>query len=244
MRFIFSILLALFLIASCGKDVPLTTIDFGYDYYPSPIGGSITYNVDSIAFNDFTVPPSIDTFSFEVMEVYESVYLDITGDSVVRIEQFKRLDSSMPWQISHIASVKHIGQNSQKVENDLRFVKLVYPPALGKTWDGLLYLDVMDDPNLEYLDRSRFDWTHRYTAVHEPLILNGLSFDSTSTVIQIDSENLFEKKYSKEVYAKGVGLIEKELLILSTQSPPTGEPFLVRAEKGFILKYTIKDYQL
>ena len=236
-----SVVTLLFLLAGCKGEDPIT-IDFKYDYYPLEIGHWISYDVDSITYDDFTTPVTVDTASFQVREYVESIYMDLDNRETYRIEKQIRNNSAQNWIIDDAFQVNLLPTNLQKVEYDFRYIKLIFPPRANETWDGNLYIDVIDNPQYEYLDRDRYDWEYVYESVDEPFEINGFSFDSTLTVIQIDDENAFEKKYSKEIYAKHVGMIYREFIILETQLPPTGVPFEERAELGFIIRYTINDY--
>lgn len=241
MRGISLLVLIVLFFAQCKKTEP-GEISLGKAYYPIAIDYWQEYKVDSIVFSDFTNPVSIDTYSYEIREVIESSFQDLNAEENFRIEQFKR-NPDETWVIDNIFSLKETVFNIQKVEHDLRFIKLVFPVSLGKTWNGHIYLNVDEQPLLNFYNTEKYEWEYNYTAVDESLEIGGFSFDSCVTIIQIDEENLFEKKYSKEIYAKNVGLVYKELIILDTQAPPSSSSFTERAENGFILKYTISDYK-
>ena len=88
----------------------------------------------------------------------------MNNETNYRIEEFKRTDSSA-WAINNVFSVKQTDTNTEKVENDLRFIKLVFPPKVDKTWNGHIYLDVVDQPLLDYLKRlnERYEaWISTY----------------------------------------------------------------------------------
>ena len=224
------------------KKTTINNVYLGKDFYPLEISYWQEYKVDSIVFNDFTTPVSVDTFSFILKEEIESTYTDLNGDLNYRIVQSKKNDSTN-YTINHIVSVKPTETNLQKVEHDLRFIKLVFPPKKDKTWNGNIYIDAIDEASLEFYNPNKYNWEYTYTDVYHSFEINNLTFDSCITIVQIDEENLFEKKYSKEIYAKNVGLVYKELLVLETQAPPSNQNFIDRAENGFILKWSIVDYK-
>ena len=241
MRFL-SLLLACILLIYCKK--PSTnTLDLGLDYYPIAIDYWLEYDVDSISFSDFTDPITIDTATYKIREIIESSYQDLNNEENFRVESYKRIADSMNWIIEDVFSLKQSSINTQKVENDLRFIKLVFPIKKSKTWNGNIYLDVIDEPSLGFYNPNKFEWEYTYSETNQSLDIGKFTFENCVTVIQIDEENLFEKKYSKEIYAKGIGLVYKELAILETQAPPSEATFLERTENGFILKYTISDYK-
>lgn len=57
----------------------------------------------------------------------------------------------------------------------------------------------------------------------------------------MDKENAIEKTFAKEVYARGIGMVYKEWWHLETQKI-VDDPWLEKAEKGYIIKMQIIDY--
>jgi hypothetical protein len=88
---------------------------------------------------------------------------------------------------------------------------LVFPIIEGKTWSGNKQIAAIDEN--EYLK----DWVYVYQNVDKPFTIGAETFDSTLLVLQVDDENLIEKKYAYERYAKGVGMIAKEIQFLGKQ---------------------------
>lgn len=218
------------------------TVDLGKNYFPLAINHWQTYQVDSITVSDFTDPVSFDTVSYMIRESIDTTFLDLNNVENFRIEAHKRYANSS-WFIQDIFSAKATAFNIQKVENDLRFIKLAFPVAENSSWNGNIYIDVLDEPTLDFYHTEKYEWNYQYSEVNTAMEIGAFTFDSCVVVTQIDEENLFEKKYSKEIYAKNVGLVFKELIILKTQKPPSSASFIARAENGFILRYTISDYK-
>jgi hypothetical protein len=232
----------IFLLA-CKKESFQEPQNFGYNYQVRDLGYWIDYQVDSIVFSDITNPASIDTYSYFIRESIESEFEDASGNSNLRVEVYKKYELSDAWSINQAATFTFKEDNFQRNFQDLRFISLIFPVREGREWQGNVFIDVLNEPSLEFLDDDKYNWTYRYTEVDIPKLMGSFSFDSCATVIQIDEENLFEKKYSMEVYARNVGLIQKSLIILNTQAPPSGVSFFERAESGFILNYTLIDYK-
>jgi len=186
---------------SCKKDVA-PPADVGYDYFPTDVGHWIIYDVVSIE-HDAPVNKH-DTSLFQIMEVIESTYLDNENREAQRIERYIRNNSTLPWVIKDVWYSNLTAATAEKVEENVRFIKLIFPITLGKTWDG---------------NASNFQdiWNYEYTEVDVSYTINNLSFDSTVTVLQIDEENLVEKNYALEIFAKDVGMIHKELILLDTE---------------------------
>jgi len=66
------------------------------------------------------------------------------------------------------------------------------------------------------------------------------------SILQTDEEDILAKRYSLEKYAKGVGLIYKELTVLDCNNTinqcSDNVPWGQRATKGFLLKQFITKY--
>ena len=68
--------------------------------------------------------------------------------------------------------------------------------------------------------------------------------NNPSQRIYSNSENVIELRFAKEQYAKNIGLIAKEYLILDTQciEDCIGMTWEEKAEQGFILRMKMIDY--
>lgn len=231
-----------FLLA-CKKESFQEPQDFGFNYQVRELGHWVDYQVDSIVYSDITDPATVDTFSYFIRESIESSFTDASGNENLRVEIYKKYALNDAWTLNQVGSFLIKKDNFQRNFQDLRFISLTFPVRIGREWQGNVFLDVLNEPSLEFFDDSKYNWTYYYAEVDVPKSLGSFSFDSCATIIQIDEENLFEKKYSNEVYARNVGMIQKSLIILNTQAPPSGASFFERAESGFILNYTLIDYK-
>lgn len=198
-------------IFSCRKDSERIS-DYGFSYFPSNIGHELVYDVDSIAKDDFT--NHIDTFHFQIKEVIESVFTDNEGRPTLRLERYKRLESSDPWIIYKIWTANLVASAVEKKEDNVIYVKLAFPLASKKKWNG----------NAKNDNGERF---YEYTSVNVPESLNNFAFDSALTVLQNDEDIAYYKKdFSTEKYAIGVGMIYKEIFLgIYDQNPNATEPF-------------------
>jgi hypothetical protein len=187
--------------SSCKKDSP-TEVFTGHGYFPVEIGHWVEYDVDSIVYNDFT--GLVDTFRYQVRELIESDFVDDAGRPSKRIERFKKSSDTLDWQISDVWYCTVTSFRAEKTEENIKYVKLIFPVKKGKNWDGNAFNNIGS-------------WDYEYTEVNEPLLLGTQIFDSTLTVQQIEDFNLIETINYKEVYAMGVGLIKKEIIDLKTE---------------------------
>ncbi len=236
-RILLSVLWISLALAACKKQP--YTIDYKYAYFPLETGHTVVYEVDSIIYSPLYVDGR-DTFHWLVREVVAGQFTDIEGRTAYRIERYIRQDTSKPWQTGPVWYAVRNQTSAERVEENLRFIRLVFPPKAGETWQGNAYIPSTDT------FKFYTGWTYRYDQVDVPATVNGLSFDSTLTIIEVDDENLLERRWSVAQYAKGIGLVYRELYNLSfvgSSIPIGNDPWEEKANRGYILRMRIKSVQ-
>ncbi len=214
-------------IVSCKEEVQ-TPPFMGYEYFPDSVGHYVIYRVDSIWTDD--VFNRKDTFLFKLKERIESKFLDTTGRPTQRIERFKHDLDSSPFVFSDISDVWFANLTSlraEKVEENIKYVKLIFPIQNEDTWNGNAF-NTEEDFGIDYM----------FMKVHEPFTdtVTGISFDSTVTVLQINRQVVAgENIYSLEVYAKDIGLIYKNYYFINSQ--PDSNEIDFKREFGPAYKY-------
>lgn len=190
-------------VASC-KDSPNNPeIDLGFDYLPLKVGSVLEYDVDSIVYDEFTA--TVDTFSFKLREVCTDTFSDLEDRLAYRFERLIKRDDTSDYAFHSTFYLVTDGVRTERFENNLRTVQLVYPPVLGEDWDANVFNTLSpSDREFESVDAS-------YSQ-------GELAFDSTIHVIlENDTDNFVIKRFSEERYAKHVGLITKRYFDIETQ---------------------------
>lgn len=219
---------------SCNKEDNFVA-DFKYGYFPTDSARYVIYDVDSIIFNSFFTPPLKDTTRFQVREVYLEVFRDGEGNLMRRVERSRRNDTIGNWQLTDVWYAGIVNNQAIWVEENLRFLKLVFPPKPTSKWNGNQYITITQGN--EFME----GWEYRIGALDVPESINGLSFDSTLTVVLAeDTASLIERTTAIETYAKGVGLIYKDWQWLKKQNVVAQFP--EGTEDGFIVRMRIKEY--
>lgn len=238
-------LLAL-LLASCEKKVEeFDQAKFGYDYFPLEIGKTWIYQVDSTIYDDEGA--SVIETSAQVKEEIVESYQDEVGDTIYRIERFWRSSDTTSWKITDVWVAYSNGSQAFRVEENLKFIKFVFPAHEGIRWDGNIFFDkssTIITVSGERLAMFRGWDEHRITSLDVSEEVGGNSYGQVATVLLTDDreENTVERRYALEKYARGVGLIYKENIILDSQQSQSSAPWTEKAEKGFILKQTLIEY--
>lgn len=171
------------------------------DYFPVSTGHRVTYEVDSI-FHDSAVETH-DTSHYFIREEIESSFIDNEGRTAYRLERYRKDSADDDWSIADVWTSYRNEERAEKVEENQRFIKMTFPVQDGKDWNGNAFNDLNDS---EY----------RYRNVHQSRTVEGKVLDSTVSVLQEDEENLIEKRFSEEIYSKGIGMVEKTKIGLET----------------------------
>lgn len=217
---------------SCKKSDTAPAPGLGYRYFPLVEGSSNYYQVDSIGWLGYTFDPTnnsiqIDTVNYQVREDVASFFTDNEGRPTARIERYRRSTSNDPWTLYKVYSANITTTRAERYEDNVRYVKLIFPPAEGEKWTGQ-YLEVPAS------DTAFGEWEYEYDAINEPEDIGTFSFDSVLTVSQKKEVNLIEFRLYEEKYATGTGLVSKyykDIEYLNTTSS-----FI---KNGFIYKETL-----
>lgn len=195
-------LLSIFCISlwTCKKDESgIKAINLGYDYFPNSTGTYIEYEVDSIHYGI-----EIDSTHFFLREEYAEDFVDDEGQAAVRIERYKRPTDTDTWILTDVWSQKRTTTTAERVEEDQRYVRMIFPVSSDAMWDGNAYNSM--DP-----------WEYSYQDIAEPYTFNGNTYSNTLRVQQRSSINLVDQEEAYEYYEKGTGLVYKYLMDLNFQ---------------------------
>ncbi len=158
----------------------------------------------------------------------DSPYMDASNQTAYAIIRSVRADENSPWILKDIWSANLTDHTAEKVEENLRFIKLDFPVLLNKTWKGNSLINT--DSSLLYLK----DWDYEYTEVNTIITVDTMQFDSVVTVTQLNEQNVIQKMIFVEKYARSIGLIYKEQQNIETQP---GQYL-----NGYILTMIIREY--
>jgi hypothetical protein len=168
------------------------------NYFPVVINDTKEYFVTSIQHTSF----GKDTSTYFLKEILTEDFIDDEGDLAYRMERFWKVDSLAEYQIKDVWVTKKKMRSAELVEENERFIKMIFPLTHYVFWDGNAY---NSRPSQEYVIEGLHDY---YT-------INGFEFDSTVTIMQHQKSNLIEYEIAKEVYAMDIGLIYKEDILIN-----------------------------
>jgi hypothetical protein len=221
-------------------------------YFPLQIGRYAEYQVDSVVY-DFgpgnnTLRDSSRTF---VREEITDTLRDNTGQLLFVVERSERKSDTLPWEIRRVWSAARTHTQAIRTEDNLRFLRLVFPFDRRTRWDGNLWID-------DYLDveiageriRPFVGWNYRVDSIDMPGQIGAFAFDSVLVVTEVDATNAIERRLSRAWYAKNIGLVRREQWILDSQycnqipapADCLSKPWEEKAQKGYILRQLILNY--
>ncbi|MEQ9403841.1 MAG: hypothetical protein RIM99_09665 [Cyclobacteriaceae bacterium] len=194
------IVTALFLfvcLISCDESREPTPETLGYDFYPIQIGQYRIYDVEEINYK-------LTGFDTTVYQLRETIF-----DSIVSADQTsylirrdKRENATETWDSDSVWMVTKTSNFLSISENNIPFIKLVFPVKVGQTWDGNSL-------------NSRDATTYYYQNVEEAIIDSVSTSNHVRLIIEDIPRNVVNQDERSEIYARGVGLVEKSYLTLN-----------------------------
>lgn len=207
-------LLMISLLWGCARSEDLPVAGTIPQYMPLEAGRSIQYRLDS------TIYPSqgtaIKVRSYIVRDRVEGPILDQQGRSAWRIvRSFRHPADTTQWTDQEQFVAIPAGNTLEWLEDNTRIIRLVDPIREGYSWAGNRYINTTSDPARQYLE----GWRFTYLDAGKPWRANDRLYPETLTVLQQDDRigNPADRsRYSSidrsmEVYAKGLGLVHREV---------------------------------
>lgn len=226
LRTFFSILVVLVLLSCSTDPVPADPDRVGYNYFPVDSGFARTYNVVEIL---HLLTGETDTSNYQIRELVAGSFEGSGGETVYLLNRLRREDQGGNWELDSIWSVRRNATQAVQTENNIPLLKMVFPVRENRTWDG----NSLNGKDIdEYL----------MSEVDQPFQVDSLDFDQTLTVIQSEIlDTIVFQDYRVEIYARDIGMIFKESIILDFCSDPEciGQGII---EKGRRLRMEIMEY--
>ena len=213
-------------------------VDAGLDYFPLKVGAYQIYSIDETHISQSIEQKS----SYQLkLQVKDSSVNPEGGYSYI-IQRQKRDNPGLPWESIDAWTSRVADRQAIVKEGNTSYVKIVFPTMNGLEWDGNSFNDLGGDQTCgENKDRP-CDTYALENLGKEFVMPDGRAFPETLTVIQSENMDLIVKQdVRKEVYAKGIGMIYKESVVLEYCTTPLclGAQ---KVDKGLRYKQTIKEY--
>ena len=189
------------------------------DFFPLKTDKSLIYKVTEINIDK----PSdyYDTTVYYLRERTDIPFIDNEGDTAYRIERYKSPTQNYNWKISDVWEAKLTTYTAEKVEENQRFIKIKFPLAIGKNWNG----------NLKNELAEKNSTITSLSARYESGIIK---LDSCLSITRDSSVSQISKVYDVEIYARNIGLVYKEITDINSQEVVYGVPIENRIYRGTI----------
>ncbi|WP_425391512.1 hypothetical protein [Ekhidna sp.] len=182
------------LLSSCNETKEIGPSALGYDYYPIEIGQYRVYNVEEIKY----LISGFDTTAFQLKEtIFDSI--QSTDQITYLLRRDIRTNETQPWESDSVWTVARTNNYLAITENNIPFIKLTFPVNAGRKWDGNSL-------------NSRSATTYYYQSLEFSAIDSLAAQDQIRVVIEDIEENVTGINLKSEIYARGVGLVEKDYL--------------------------------
>jgi hypothetical protein len=185
--------IVIFCLMSCKKDT--AAVDMQYGYFGLIPGRYVDYQVTEID-HDENLVIKHDTSYYQLRTLIGDTIIDNEGRVARRFIRFKRKSSTDSWTETDIWTAIIVDRRAELVEENQRRIKLIFQPALAKTWNPNAF---NNDEELEA----------KFISVHGSMKVGPFEFDSTLVVDQENFFSMIDYRRKSEVYAKNVGMISK-----------------------------------
>jgi hypothetical protein len=224
----FAVSLALLTGISCDSSQDPDPSVFGYDYLPMAMGAWQEYEVAETVY-ELSVP----TESAYQLRAEVSDFLSYpAGDTVWIVLISRRTAPPEDWQPAYTATVRISGKQGIADWDGVPRQVLTFPPEPGALWNGNA-VNSMEEDSYEITESGAAFTTDK-----------GLSFPDVVTVLQEDNQDVIvQQDLRQERYARGVGLVSKEVTLLNycTQPSCLGQQ---KIESGRVYRQQIIAYGL
>ncbi|WP_428662665.1 hypothetical protein [Runella sp.] len=170
----------------------------GAAFFPTETGRFVEYEVNE---EEYALGGKVTTRHYQWKEIIAESYTDPEGKTAYRIARFRRNADGQRWQPDSTITLRLLADHAVRNENGKEYVKMMFPPADKKVWNGNIYNTSGED-------------NYELTNVNKSYILAKTTFDRTATVIQQNDSTLVNQDKRIEIYAADVGLVYRERILL------------------------------
>lgn len=242
--FVFFILITF----SCKEEKELFDLTDHTSYFPLAVGKYWVYSVDTIYSSKAFSGLRRDTVSIEAKEEVVEQFVTESRDTFYKVERYERPHANANWVIKKVFTISRDGNKAIKTEDNFRFIKLTFPVKEGNQWKSTVFFPEDATIFISGKNMAIFKyWESEIEKLDYSYKIGKLTFEEIAEVYHANEKNVAtEYRVVKEVYAKGVGLIQSEWIIYDTQCLNLDCQKLSwedKVENGFKLTQKLIDYQ-
>lgn len=233
------ILFSLVLLTACEPEfIPADDASIEMDFFPIDSFTTWEYRMDSIIYDNEGL--TIDTSVSYRREQVLGSFMDIEGKVTYRLGIAKKSNLTDIYKETDLWTFQLNENGLQRKEENLNFVKLLFPIVIGDFWDGNQFPENTEIYVAGDAIEAYRRWEYEYVDRLESFAVGAELYTDVIHVKQADNTNEIERRFSEEYYAKGVGLISRNMEILDHQcgvleTNCDTKPWVEKADQGFIL---------
>ncbi|MDQ3393578.1 MAG: hypothetical protein M3512_05630 [Bacteroidota bacterium] len=191
---VFVFLIAYVLISCSTENAAPNDNRLGFAFFPLK-GGQ--YNIYAVEKTSYKITGEIETTNYLLKEAVADSFLNETNTYTYLLHRSIKLNGN-DWRLDSVWSARKTNHQAIIVENNIPYVKLIFPFSEKATWDGNRLNTQVEEP---YIMEN----------INQPITLNNQTFDKAVTIVQKDNEDsIIFLERRKEIYAQDIGLIYKE----------------------------------
>lgn len=211
-------------------------------YFPIAVGYWQTYQVSETIWDDFN--NSIITKSYQTKELIESIVINPNGDTLYRLECYKRNNENNVWQLTDVHFIRKSFHCIERHEENLTFCKMIYPLQNNSSWNEYLKIDSAlfyhtHYPNTNIINANVKKTDAIVQEFNTTKTINNQTFNNCINILLHEFSTHISEDTEREYYAKDIGLIYQ--YINHTEKKAVGGQFQIY--RGFIREVQIIDYQ-
>lgn len=187
------VILPILLTIGCNELTAPEPERLGYNYFPLVIGEYRIYDVEVINYN---AVGSIDTITYQLKEVVADSSI-IGEETSYRLDRYRRANALESWVIDSVWSARLNTYQAIVVENNVPIIKLSFPLAEDRRWDG----NSMNSKDFDEFKIKNLGATYQIDDIEYPNSLEMFKEDL------VDPGGFTRKDYNLEVFSAGIGLI-------------------------------------
>jgi hypothetical protein len=203
---------------SCRKKIAEVPINYGREFYPIQIGKSITYQADSTIYDDFN-GAVYHTTSY-IKDVIDTPSLDLLNRKIYHVFRYYKAKPTDEFQFLSNYTIQEIDNRVELLQDNLRYIKLVFPITYLGTWGGTKYIVTNSSSDAySWIGQKEYSYKevgrpYQNDSINIPNTImvfhtNELLGDTTETMLTFGVYT-----YSTEKYGKDIGLVNKELIFI------------------------------
>ena len=200
-KFYIQISFLFLVIISCSKDNLLPNSDAAY--FPLSVGRSDRFDIERTYYSLTSLP---ETHHFTTRRIISGTFKDINGQLVFQTMYYIE-GSKSELKLDSVATCWQTPDKALSQENGQTIINMVFPLADKLMWNGNLF-------------NSEGEVTFKVVHVGKPYQIGTALFPNTIEIIRQDDSTLLSRNKYIEIYAKDVGLIRREKIILQYCNTP------------------------